>query len=155
MKDCKDSHGFGLKIASLELKFYNLTSKEDKMATLIGATGARYATSICGEKKMFESKEEEITFRALLEAIRDVWRLLTKNSSAGRNDDEKALGPVQPDAFARNCFKCGSADTGVSNAQLTGHLLPVARNMRTKIVVSLDILLKAAGNIPRIWGRGP
>jgi hypothetical protein len=73
LKDCKDPHGFGLKIASLELEFNNSLSKEDKIATLFGVAGARYTTTICGEKKLFESREEEINFRALLKAIRDVW----------------------------------------------------------------------------------
>ena len=107
MKDSEDPHGFGLKIASLELEFNNTLSDEDKMATLIGVAGSRYATTIRGEKKLFESKGEEITFKALLTAIRDVWRLSGKNSSAGRNEGEKALGSVQPGAFAGNCFKCG------------------------------------------------
>ena len=72
LKDCKDLHGFGLKIASLELKFNNSLSEEDKMATLISAAGSRHTTTILGEKKLFESKDKEITFKALLEANRDM-----------------------------------------------------------------------------------
>ena len=106
MKDCEDPHGFGLKIASLKLEFNNLLSDEDKMITLICVAGSRYATTICGEKKLFESKGEEITFKALLTAIRDVWRLSSKNSSTGRNDGKAALGSVQPGAFAGNCYNC-------------------------------------------------
>ena len=50
MKDSEDPHGFGLKIASLELEFNNTLSDEDKMATLICVSGSRYATTICGKK---------------------------------------------------------------------------------------------------------
>ena len=73
MKDCEYPHGFGLNIASLELEFNNSLSKEDKLATLISAAGSRYATTICGEKKLVKSQGEEITFKAILAAIRDVW----------------------------------------------------------------------------------
>ena len=104
MKDCEDPHGFGLKITSLELKCNNSLSEEDKMATLICVAGLRYATTICSEKKLLESKGEEITLKALVTAIRDAWRLSTKNSSAGKNKGETELGSVQPDAFAGNCY---------------------------------------------------
>ena len=107
LKDCEDPHGFGFKIASLELELNNSLNEEDKMATLISVASLKYATKIRGKKKLFESKYEEITFKALLEVIRDVWRLSSKNTSAGRNDGKKALGSVQPGAFAGNCFKCG------------------------------------------------
>ena len=107
LKDCKDPHGFGLKNASLELKFNDSLSKEDKIATLISVAGLRYASTIRGKKKLFKSKDKEITFKALLEAIRDVWRLSTKRFSAGRNDGKAALGSVQPGVFAGNCYNCG------------------------------------------------
>ena len=42
-----------------------------------------------------------------------------------------------------------SLDTGVLNARSTGLLLPAAaRNVSTRIVASLDIVLKTAGKIP-------
>ena len=103
LKDSEDPHSFGLKIASL-LEINNTLSNEDKMTTLICVAGSRYATTICGEKKLFESKGEEITFKALLTAIRDVWQLSSK--SAGRNEGKTALGLVQLGAFTGNCYNC-------------------------------------------------
>ena len=107
LEGCEDPHGFGLKILSLKLEFNNPLSEEDKMATLISVAGSRYETTIRGEKKLFESKGEAITFKALLETIRGVWRLSNTNSSAGRNDGKTALGLMQPGASAGNCFTCG------------------------------------------------
>ena len=100
LKDCEDPDDFSLKIASLELEFNNLLSKEDKIATLIGVAGAKYAAKICGEQKLIKSRGDEITFRALVEAMCDVWQLLSKNSKAGKNNDKTALGLVQPGTFA-------------------------------------------------------
>ena len=71
-KDCEDPPNFFLKIVSLKLESNNSLGEEDKIATLNGVAGAKYAMAIRGEKKPVESREEEITFRALVEAMYDV-----------------------------------------------------------------------------------
>ena len=62
-----------MKVASIKLEFNNLLREENNIATLIGVAGAKYATTITGEQKPIKSREEEITFRALVEAMCDVW----------------------------------------------------------------------------------
>ena len=87
--------------------------------------------AMCGEQTLIKSREEEITFRVLVEVIRDVWRLLTKSSNAGRNDGKTALGSVQPGAFVGNCYNsAASVDTRVFNARLKGLNQPAARNAK-------------------------
>ena len=48
-----------------------------------------------------------------------------------------------------------SAGTRVLIARLKGLNLPAARNASTRIVASLDMLLKTAGKIQRTQERGP
>ena len=54
---------------SLESEFNNSLSEEHNIATLLGVVGSRYPTMIPGKKKLFESKEEESTFKALLDTL--------------------------------------------------------------------------------------
>ena len=85
----------------------SITYCQDKSATLIGITDEKYAATIRDKQKLIESREEEITFGALVESIRDVLRFLRKNSMTGKNNDKTALGLVQPGGFIGNCYNCG------------------------------------------------
>ena len=68
LKDCEDPEDFSLKIVLLKLEFNNFLSKENKLVTLIGVAGTKYAATVHSEHKLIKSRGEEITFRALVEA---------------------------------------------------------------------------------------
>ena len=130
LNDCEDPYDFGLKIVLLKLEFNNLLIKEEDIATLIGVACARYATTICGKQKRIENRREEITCRALVEAMCDVRRLGTKNSKAGMNDVKIALVAVQPGAFAGNCHNCGKR--GHSSFECPSNRIPSSGGKKRK-----------------------
>ena len=108
LKVDEDPDNYNVAVATLELEYRNTLSEEDKIAALIGVAGEKYATTIHGEQKLIESRNEEVTFEALVEAMREVWRMSRSNSKAGKNNDETALGSVQTGDFPGNCYNCGN-----------------------------------------------
>ena len=110
LKASKDPDKFGTNISRLEIEYKHKLSEEDKVATLVGAAGPKYANTIFKETRLIESKDEEVTCEALVRVYRGIWRL----NEAGKTAEmkEKELSLANPGSFAngKKCFLCGSTE---------------------------------------------
>jgi hypothetical protein len=109
LQDGEDPDDFSTKVATLEMEFNNVLEEDDKIATLFSVSGEKYATMILSERKLLESRGEDVTFDALVDAMRELWRVSRKRKGpSGSNETELADANYMSN-FAKNkeCFHCG------------------------------------------------
>ena len=63
-------------------------SEEDKVATLVGAAGPKYANTIFNKTILTESKGREVICEALVTVCRKIWRLSETGKTAKMKEKE-------------------------------------------------------------------
>ena len=107
--DTNSPEELGDKIASLETKYGNKLSNEQKIAAIVSAGGVRYAEVIQSETRRKKAFGDDVTADDLIEAMEEVWRLggcgkKKKDPEDSDSDDEEvALGAVDGSMI---CYKC-------------------------------------------------